>query len=121
MARDSRREAEKRGRWAEQLAAVYLMAKGYKILARRARTPLGELDLVCRKGSVIAIVEVKQRRDQTAGLHAVTQAGWSRIGRAADLWLARDRRDAYGLDRRFDLVLITAPLRIFHFKDHWRP
>ena len=58
----NREAAEKRGRGAETLAAVWLRLHGWRILARRARVPGGEVDIVARRGRVLAFVEVKARR-----------------------------------------------------------
>ncbi len=55
------------GRWAEELAAAYLESRGYRVLARNLRTPEGELDIVARKGEVLALVEVRARRGGAAG------------------------------------------------------
>jgi putative endonuclease len=67
-----RTAAEKRGRTGETLAALYLRLKGYRILARRVRTPVGEIDLIAEKSGVIAFVEVKARTQADTALSAVT-------------------------------------------------
>lgn len=65
----SRRERERSGRRAEALAAWWLRLKGWRILARRIRTPLGEIDLIARRGRIVAFIEVKARAsDAEAGL-----------------------------------------------------
>ena len=99
-----RRAAERRGRRAETLAAWLLRAKLYRVVARRYRTPAGEIDLIVRRGRVIAFVEVKRRATEAAAIEAVTATGRRRIVRAAGLWLA-DHPAAAGLDRRFDVIL----------------
>ncbi len=99
-----RREAERRGRRAESLAAWFLRLKGYRLLARRYKTPAGEIDLVMRRGRTVVFVEVKQRPDETAGLEAVTPSGRRRIARAAAMWLSR-HPGAATMDQRFDVVL----------------
>jgi putative endonuclease len=80
----SRQDAEKRGRRAEWLAEWFLRLKGYQILEKRAKTRVGEIDIIARKGHLIAIVEVKQRQSLEAGLNAVPQPAWERISRAAE-------------------------------------
>lgn len=101
---DKRREAERRGRRAETLAAWLLRLKGYRVLARRYRTPAGEIDLIVRRGRAVAFVEVKERPDEVAALEAVTPAARRRIANAAALWVSRHPEAAH-LDLRFDMVL----------------
>lgn len=105
-----RRQAEARGRRAETLAAWFLRLKGYRVLARRYRTPAGEIDLIVRRGRTVAFVEVKQRPDEAQALEAVTPMARQRIARAAGLWVSRHPA-ATGLDLRFDVVL-ACPGRI---------
>lgn len=105
-----RRAAEKRGRRSEFIAAVFLMAKGYRLLARRFRTPVGEIDLVMRRGRTIVFVEVKQRPSEVEGLEAVGARARGRIARAAEYWLA-GKPAAAGLDHRFDIV-VALPNRL---------
>lgn len=107
---DARQQAERRGRRAEALAAWALRLKGYRILARRWRVPVGEIDLVARRGRLIAFVEVKQRASETEGVEAVTPAAQRRIARAASVWLAA-HPDAAGFDCRFD-VIVCVPGRL---------
>jgi putative endonuclease len=105
-----RRSAERRGRRSELLAAAYLMAKGYRLVQRRFRTPVGEIDLIMRRGRTIVFVEVKQRPSEAAALEAVTAKGRERVARAARYWLA-GRPAAAGLDYRFDVVAVL-PVRL---------
>ena len=116
----TRRKAEARGRWAERYAALYLKLTGHTILDKRARTPLGEVDLIVRKANVLGFVEVKQRQTEGDALQAVTQQNWLRISRAAAHWAAR-RPHYRNLDWRYDLVAVT-PWRLpKHYRDFWRP
>jgi putative endonuclease len=57
----NREAAEKRGRGAETLACWWLRVHGWRILARRARVPGGEVDIIARRGRTVAFVEVKAR------------------------------------------------------------
>ena len=111
-----RRKAERRGHAAEYWAALYLMLKGYRILALRHRTPLGEIDLIARKNNVIAFVEVKARATATGAVDAVSYASQHRIRAAADLWLSR-RKDAALLSSRFDIVAVLPRRMPKHFID----
>lgn len=119
MRRD-RRAAYRHGHVAEAAAALLLMAKGFRLLARRYKTPLGEIDLVARRGRLIAFVEVKARATQREGLESVGPLAERRILGAADLWLAR-HPDAAGLDLRYDMIVV-APWRLpLHLPDAFRP
>lgn len=116
----SRRAAERRGRGAEAAAAWLLRLKGYRILARHLRTPVGEIDLIARRGRVLALIEVKTRatRDQAAA--AVSPRQRQRIARAAQAFLAR-RPDLAELDLRFDALLLAPGRWPHHLVDAWRP
>lgn len=93
------------GRYAETIAAIYLMAKGYWVLARRFRTPQGEIDLIVRRGNSIAFVEVKARASLRHCLEAVTPHSECRLSRAAGIWLAQ--RPFYAsFTWRYDIVAI---------------
>lgn len=100
-----RRAAQRRGLAAETWAALWLQVKGYRILARRRRTPAGEIDLLARRGDVLVAVEVKARPTLEAALAAVSTRQRLRIARALDLVAAGDGALA-GLTRRLDLVAI---------------
>ncbi len=100
-----RQGAYRRGHRSEWLAALALRLKGYRILERRYRTPLGEIDLIARRGDVVAIVEVKARTTLVAAMEAVARTSERRIEAAADLWLSR-QADAGRLSIRFDLVAV---------------
>lgn len=118
--RAERRKAWRRGRWAEGLAALVLGLKGFRILARRFRTTSGEIDLIAKRGRLIAFVEVKARRNLDEARAALTPYGEQRIARAADLWIARHPA-ALACTLRFDVVLV-APRRFpRHITDAFRP
>jgi putative endonuclease len=78
------------GAWGENLAAEYLVAKGYEILARNARTEAGEIDLIARRAGLLSFVEVKTRRNAKFGApeEAITPVKQQRMADAAELWLA---------------------------------
>ena len=95
---------------AESRAAAFLIAKGYRILARRFRTPHGEIDLVARRRNLVAFVEVKARETLDEAAYAVTPRQQARIIAAAQIWLmAHGEYDGY--DLRFDAMLV-APRRL---------
>ena len=110
MTASARRRAERFGRMAESAAIAWLVLKGFRILARRWRGPAGEIDIVARRGRLVAFVEVKARPDHAAGLEAVTAEKRRRLTRAAANWIAANPAYA-GFDMRFDLILI-APWRL---------
>ena len=118
--RDGRQRAWRQGRRGEALAAWWLRLKGYRILARGLRTPVGEIDLVARRGRVLAMVEVKRRDQAATALEAIGPRQQSRIVRAAKLYLQRNRSLA-GLDLRFDSVVILPGRLPRHIADAWRP
>jgi putative endonuclease len=91
---------------AESRAAAWLMAKGYRILAKRFRTPYGEIDLVARRRNLIAFVEVKARASLDEAAYAVTPRQQQRIVNAAEAWLMAHPEHAE-FDLRFDVVLIA--------------
>jgi putative endonuclease len=95
---------------AESRAAAWLMAKGYRILAKRYRTPYGEIDLVARKKNLLVFVEVKARASLDEAAYAVTPRQQARIIDAAQGWLMTHPEHAE-FDLRFDAVLI-APRRL---------
>ena len=95
---------------AETRAAAFLMAKGYRILARRFRTPYGEIDLVARRRNLLAFIEVKARASLDEAAYAVTPRQQRRIIDAAQAWLMAHPEHAE-FDLRFDAMLI-APRRL---------
>jgi len=108
---DQHSEAQRRiafrfGISAESRAAAFLIAKGYRILARRFRTRLGEIDIVARRHGVLVFIEVKARDSFDAGAEAIGKRQQSRIIAAAQLWLAAHPEDAMR-DMRFDVVLVV--------------
>ena len=98
-------KAYRRGHSGEWLAALVLMLKGYRIVARRYRTRLGEIDLIARRGDLVLIVDVKVRATLIEAMDAIVRQLERRIEAATDLWLAR--QPDYGrLSIRFDMVAV---------------
>jgi putative endonuclease len=112
------REARRAGRGAEVLAAVWLMAKGYRVLGFRLRTPHGELDLLVRRGRVLAAVEVKRRRSLDEALAAVSATQRERLLRALQAVAAR-RRALAALEPRLDLFVLAPGARPRHIAAAW--
>jgi len=131
-----RQAAERFGRLGEGLAGLLLRLKGYQIVAKRYRAPVGEIDLILRRGGVLVFAEVKARTEKTdnrglsqnsaggitsrPGADALTQRQRDRIVRAAEAFV-QSRPDLSQLDWRFDLVLVNWPSGLRHLKDAWRP
>jgi putative endonuclease len=107
---DRRRGAHLYGLKAESIAALLLRLKGYTILARRFVVSGGEIDLVARRGGVVAFVEVKARADLEVAAVSISATKRRRVSRAARVWLARNPWAA-GLTLRGDAVFV-APGRL---------
>lgn len=112
--------ADQLGRWAEWRCVWRLRLTGYRILARRVRTPAGEVDIVACRGALVAFVEVKARTTADAAAFALTEPQWRRIARAAELFVAR-RPALADCAIRFDAMLVTPRGWPQHIVDAWRP
>jgi putative endonuclease len=116
--KQERHAALARGRRAEALAAWRLRLAGWRILARNLKLPQGEIDIVARRGGVVAFVEVKTRAEVAIAVEAVTARQRRRIRNAAAGFLAL-RPDLAGLVLRFDAVLVVGAWPR-HVPDAWR-
>jgi putative endonuclease len=117
---NNRLAAEVWGRRGETLAAWALRLKGYRILSRRLKTPLGEIDMVALPlFGPVCFVEVKARASHEAALLSVSPAQRTRIARAAHLYLA-SRPGLGGRGARFDIVAVTPGRWPRHHADAWR-
>jgi len=112
--------AERFGRHAEALCRLALRLNGYRVVAARERTPVGEIDIVARRGAILAIVEVKARADAVGAALALTARQRGRLFRAAAAFLGRHPELA-GLSVRFDLMLVSPWRWPRHLPDAWRP
>lgn len=96
-----------------------LRLRGYRIVSRRLRTPVGEIDLLARRGGVLAVIEVKARKDVATAAESVTERQKQRLIRAAG-WVVSGRPDLAALELRFDVMLV-APWRLpVLVVDAWR-
>jgi putative endonuclease len=101
------RRAEAAGRDAEGVAAAALEREGWAVLARRARTPAGEIDLVAEREGLLAFVEVKARPSLRAAAFALGARQRARLVAAAECWMAANPgRGEAGV--RFDVVIVAA-------------
>jgi putative endonuclease len=115
----SRAAAEARGRRAERRAAWWLRLHGWRILGQRLRVPVGEVDLVARRGRTLAFVEVKWRDRAEELDHAIDEYRLRRVAAAAQMLLPRFARadDAIRID-----VMLLAPGRLpRHLVHVWQP
>ena len=111
--------AYRRGHRGEWLAALALMLKGYRIVARRYRTRVGEIDLIARRGDLVIIVEVKARPTLDEAVDAIGPFSERRIEAAADIWLTR-QPDQARLSMRFDMVAVLPRRWPVHVEDAFR-
>ena len=116
---ERRRKAERRGRWAESLCLWSLRLRGYRILARDYRAAVGEIDILARRGSTLAAIEVKARGDRASASEAVTSRQRRRITRAAAQFIS-GRPDLARLALRFDVMLVMPGQLPVHLRDAWR-
>ena len=107
------------GRRGEVIAAIWLMAKGYRILGFRLKTPQAEIDLLAMRGGVLAVVEVKRRTSLLAALETVTFDQRERLRRAAANLAAR-RPGLQGAAVRLDLMALAPGKLPRHIPDAWR-
>jgi len=114
----NRQQAEKRGRGAETLACWYLRLRGWQILARRARVPGGEVDIVARRGRIVAFVEVKARASEEAAAMALSDWRLRRVAVAAERLAPRYMRD--GDDLRIDALFIVPRRWPKHLANVWQ-
>lgn len=105
-ARPSKLVAFHLGISAESRAAAFLIAKGFRILARRWKSPVGEIDIVARRRHLLVFVEVKARASLDEAAESVNARQQRRIAAAAEVWLAANP-DASVRDMRFDAILVA--------------
>ncbi len=115
-------DAHEFGRAAERLAVRFLQEQAYRIVAVNQRVGRGEIDIIARRGAVLAFIEVKARRTRTCGApeDAVTPRKCRQVARLAALWLGSHPRALAGVsDVRFDIIAIDAqqrPPRVRHLQ-----
>ena len=111
--------AEKSGRDGEARAALWLRAKGWRILAKRVRTPAGEIDLIAKRGSVIAFIEVKWRKKSADLDFAIDEYRLGRVAAAVEA-VAHDYVTG-GEDIRVDVILLAPGALPRHIANAWQP
>ena len=113
----SRQRAERGGRRAEAIAALWLQLKGWRVLARRAKTPVGEIDLIVKRGRTVAFVEVKARGSEEEIARSLDDYRLRRVAAAAQALAPRYARD--GDDLRIDAVFILPRRLPRHLVNVW--
>ena len=111
-----RKQAYLKGKRGEWIAALYLQLKGYEILEKRFKTPMGEIDILARKGKILVAIEVKTQKTLEKASLALNAFQKRRIEKALLFYLAGKTSD---LDLRFDVVLISSWQWPCHIQGAW--
>ena len=114
----NRQAAEKRGRGGETIAALWLRLHGWRILARRARVPGGEVDIIARRGRTLAFIEVKARASEEAAAFSLDAYRLRRVAVAAERLAPRFMRE--GDELRIDALFIVPGRLPRHLADIWQ-
>ncbi len=116
---NKRQRAYRKGLWAEYLVLVFMMLKGYWPVARRYKTPVGEIDLIVRKKDLYVFVEVKARRTMEEALESLPVQAQKRIMRAAEHFLSRQKK-VLNPALRFDFFAVTGLFSVRHLDNAWQ-
>jgi putative endonuclease len=119
MSLAAKRRAQRRGHVAEMVCLWHLRLRGWRILARRFRVPSGEVDLIARRGGVLAAIEVKARGTLADAAESVGPRQRRRVARALDHFVAM-RPELARLSLRYDVMLVTPRRLPRHLADAWR-
>lgn len=114
-----RQRAERQGRAGEGRAALWLQMQGWRVLDRRRKTALGEIDLICKRGGVVAFVEVKWRKMATELDHAIDEYRLGRVAAAVEAVAHEYATD--GEDIRVDVILLAPNSFPRHIVNAWQP
>jgi len=115
---DKKLKAVRLGHWAESISCWLLRLKGYRIIVRNLRTPVGEVDIIAKRANTLCFIEVKARKTHFSALHAVSLHQQKRIVRAAKSFLSRNQRYC-GHQIRFDLIAIAPKHWPKHIQNAW--
>lgn len=115
----NRQKAERSGRDGETRAALWLRAKGWQVLDRRVKTAAGEIDLVAKRGRLVAFIEVKWRQKREELDHAIDQHRLARVAAATES--VAHRYATEGEDIRVDVILLAPGAFPRHIANAWQP
>jgi len=101
----------------ERIAAIFLIIKGYKIIAKRYKNPFGEIDIIAQKGKTLVFVEVKARKNIELIETILRSKQVLRIKNSAEIFLANNDFAQY--DIRFDLILFTKSRIPIHYENYF--
>ena len=111
--------AERKGREGEAQAAMWLGTQGWRVLAERVKTPLGEIDLIARKGAMVSFVEVKWRKRAADLATAIDERRLARVAAAVECVAHEYIQD--GDDMRIDVILLAPGSSPRHIVNAWQP
>lgn len=94
------------GHLAEILCILRLWLTGWRVLARRYKQPVGEVDIIALRGKTLSFVEVKARSSTRAAIESIHPAQQARIMRAATVWVSKHPQFS-GHEMRFDVMVVT--------------
>lgn len=114
-----RQMAEQQGRDAEEVAAGWLVAQGWQVLAARVKTPRGEIDLIANRSGMVIFVEVKWRRRAADLDHAIDAYRLRRVAAAAEC--VAHEYALQGEDLRIDVILLAPGAAPRHIENAWQP
>lgn len=114
-----RQTAERKGREGEAQAAQWLASQGWRIMAERVKTPLGEIDLIASKGGLVAFIEVKWRKRAADLADAIDERRLVRVAAAAEIVAHEYAKD--GEDLRIDVVLLAPDQSPRHITNAFQP
>ena len=117
----NRQKSHYKGLFGEQYALFWLRVKGYRCLNKRFKTPVGEIDLIMRKGKTICFIEVKHYMKLEQAAQSINNKQKKRISRTASLWMQQNTNYA-SYTQRFDALLLHGKgltLRVKHIQNAW--
>lgn len=104
---------------AELLCILFLIIKGYSILAKRYRNHCGEIDIIASRGKVVAFIEVKARAEKEVALASISITKQQRLVQTASGFIVSRQKKYVRHDLRFDVMVVTSPFRIYHLTNAW--